>query len=357
MNNNIKKTKKTIKEEYNDNIVKIKELEEKIDIISSNSLGTKADMILIFGMLPLMGFTLLVALLGVPKFIPLNLIRPLYVGIPLLIGIVGEKLTSRRFKFRERLRIFSDAKTQREINEELVRYEIEKKKVINANRVLENVYADLEEKENFINYLSESYNITEKKTDNISVEDIDNNKNTLDKKRECLDRATIKCFLKDKFWKIRTKGNKYDRVYINVFAGILVSMFLYNFPVILLSGQLYASLLSILIPSVIGGMVFGGYEFSKVKSDLSIFRKINNELGSEAIPNIRKDNELQYDRDLDNIIEESYVTRLQLESEKRKLEEINKDVATSNNKNRVALREEIMDDREDEKGRVRSLKK
>ena len=45
---------------------------------------------------------------------PLNLVQPLFLGIPVLIGITGEKLFLRKLKSYEKLRKFSKAKTQKE---------------------------------------------------------------------------------------------------------------------------------------------------------------------------------------------------------------------------------------------------
>ena len=97
----------------------------------------------------------------------------------------------------------------------------------------------MSENENLINSLSTSYNIIERDVDERTKEEIDdsikNINNILQKKQQEVDVAATKSVLKEKFWKVRDKFNRFsDILKIGVLGG-MTSMLLYDMPIMYLN--------------------------------------------------------------------------------------------------------------------------
>lgn len=235
------------------------------------------------------------------------------------------------------MRKFSKAKNQKEKIEESTRYEIEKEKLKNINKILKKNYNDLLANENLINSLSESYNITEKNIDERTKEEVANNieniNNILQKKQQELDIATTKSVLIEKFWRVRNKFNIFFDVIGIGMLGALLCTLLYGMPIVYINEleniQNSTGLFSVLAPAIIGNLVCGGYCVKRISHHTSAFKTINNELGDNTLPefsNYEKDK--QIDKDLKNAINETCAVKLKLELEKQKLNNISE--ATSN---------------------------
>ena len=192
--------RKRLEEEYNDNCSKIDDLSKKIRALNENDLETRATGVMVFSILPWIASILVMPVIIKSGIISLNLVQPLFVGVPILIGIIAEELFNRKSKCCERLKKFSNSKTQKEKIEESTKYEIEKKKLRSANKILKKNYDDLSENENLINSLSTSYNIIERDVDERTKEEIDdsikNINNILQKKQQEVDVAATKSVLK-----------------------------------------------------------------------------------------------------------------------------------------------------------------
>ncbi len=326
--NDLKKIRKKLEEEYNENCSKIDELDDKIRVISANNFETKVNYALAFSMIPWVVSIFFMPAMVKSGIIPLNMVQPLSVGVPALVGIIGEELLAKKLKWRERLRKFSKAKTQKEKLAEFTKYEIEKEKLISANKILKKNYDDLSANENLISSLLTNYNITEKDVDERTKEEIsdsiENINNVLHKKQQKVDTATTKSVLKEKFWKVRDKFNRFSDVLVFVMMGGMMSMVLYDMPAIYLNQleniQIQASFLEVFAPVIIGGLVCGGYCVKRINKHISVFKTINNQLGDNAISEFRDyEKDKQLDKDLENIIKDISAVKLKLESEKQKL--------------------------------------
>ena len=187
------------------------------------------------------------------------------------------------------------------------------------------------ESENLINSLSTGYNITEKDTDEKTKEEISNNieniNNILQQKQQEMDIATIKNILREKFWRVRDKFYRfYDILTLSMFGG-LMSMSLYDMPIIyqnqLGNIQFQTNFLGLLAPAIIGGLVCGGYGVKKRNNFVSVFKTINNELGDNAMSELADYEKEKYSKkDLETIIKDTCEIKLQLETEKQKLENV-----------------------------------
>lgn len=326
-----KQIRKKLEEEYNENCSKIDDLNEKIRALNANDFETKANCVMGFSILPWIASILVMPGIIKSGIIPLNLVQPLFVGIPALIGITAEELFTRKSNCRERLRKFSNSKTQKEKIEESTKYEIEKEKLRSANKILKKIYDDLLANENLINSHSISYNITEKDVDERTKEEIDdsikNINNILQKKQQEVDVATTKNVLKEKFWKVRDKFNRFSDILTFGMIGGMMFM-LYNMPIMMYLNQLeniqfQTSFLGALAPAIIGGIVCGCYGIKRRNNFTSAFKTINNELGDNAISEFNDyEKEKQIDKNLENIIRDTCAIKLQLEIEKQKLENL-----------------------------------
>ena len=335
--------RKRLEEEYNDNCSKIDDLSKKIRALNENDLETRATGVMVFSILPWIASILVMPVIIKSGIISLNLVQPLFVGVPILIGIIAEELFNRKSKCCERLKKFSNSKTQKEKIEESTKYEIEKKKLRSANKILKKNYDDLSENENLINSLSTSYNIIERDVDERTKEEIDdsikNINNILQKKQQEVDVAATKSVLKEKFWKVRDKFNRFsDILKIGVLGG-MTSMLLYDMPIMYLNQleniQFQTSFLGVLAPAIIGGLACGVYGVKRRNNFISVFKTINNELGDNAMSEFSDyEKEKQFDKNLENIIMDTCAIKLQLETEKQKLENLSS----------ISNSESVMDD-------------
>lgn len=328
---NLEEIKERLEKEYNENCLKIDDLNEKIRVLNANDFETNVSCAFGFSLIPLFVFTFLIP--PVIKFgiIPLNIVPPLFVGVPALIGITGEKLLSKKYKCREKLKEFSKSKTQKERIEETIKYEIKKEKLNSINKVLKKNCDDLAANKNLISSLSTSYNITEKDVDKRNKEEIENNINNLNnimqKKQQDIDVATTKCVLKEKFWKVRDKFNRFSDILRYGVIGGFFCMTLYDMPIIyasiaqLQNIQFQISLIGVYAPAIIGGLAGGVYGVKKRNNHTAVFKTINSELGDNAISESRRDYEedKQLNIELENIINYTCEIKLKLETEKQKL--------------------------------------
>lgn len=334
----LEQIRKQLEEEYNKNCSKINDLNEKIRVIGTNSFETKAGFAILFSILAWIAAILLIPTIIKSGITSLNLVKLLCVGIPALIGIISEELFTRKLKCRDRLRKFSKSKTQKEKIEESTRYEIEKEKLESLNAVLRKGYDEISANENMIISLSENYNITKKVDDSKTVEETTTNiKNInaiLEKQQHDINIATTKCVLKEKFLDVRDKFGKFFNIPMFGMEGSMFCMIIYYTPMIYMKNfqniQSQANLIEALAPFVLGGLAYGGYCIKRKRDYTFVFKTLNKELGDNAISEfIDYEADKQIDKDLENIIRDTSVVKVQLETEKQKLKNI---ISISNSK-------------------------
>lgn len=332
----IERIKKVIEEEYDENYKKIDELSEKIRIVKVNDFESKLLCAFAFSLLAWMVGIFLAPTMLKSGVIPTSLISPLSLVVSVLIGITGETLLSKKYKHKEKLREFSSAKNQKEKIAESARYEIEKEKIISSNRVLKKVYDSLETRQKMVKTLSNEYDIVEKdsresKEIELSIKKISK---ILDEKEKNIDIVTTKCVLKEKFWRVRDRFQKiFDFVVISMVGGT-GAMILYACPIIFINGLgsnvvIQTSVLSPLSALGVGVLVCGGYTLKRIKDYVGAFKSVNETLGENKLSDVTNDSEVnrktinndieRFDIELENLINENCVLRLELESEKEKL--------------------------------------
>lgn len=327
--NNFEGTKKTIEKEYKDNYLKIKNLKSKLNIMSANSSDERL-LFKIFGSVVAMIPTTFFMPTIIENFsLPLSLVQPLYIGIPILSGVVIEELIAKKMKYKQKLQYITNAKSQREQIEESTKFEIEQEKLKKNNEVLIKVYDCIVEDEKMINSLSDKYNITEKENDNRTADEVSNNIEKISEdivqKQEEIGELITKRVLRNKFWRVRDRFQKISDTIFLGGVGIAAGMILYNLPLIYLAGledmALQVSALQILVPGIIGGVLTTGYGIKRRKDYKDAFNNLNRELCENTISNISNyEEEKQLDKDLEQLMSDVCTDKLQLEQEKRKLE-------------------------------------
>lgn len=131
---------------------------------------------------------------------------------------------------------------------------------------------------------------------------------------------STKCVLKNKIFS--SFSDKTAEFTLNfqksVIGGILI-FFIYNLPIIVINKfqniSIQTSIMDMISPFIIGTLVCGAYYIKKQADYKAIFENINKGLKDDAI----KDEEEDYDNELENIIDYTCDLRLQLETELQKL--------------------------------------
>ncbi len=324
------KAKERLEKEWNENCKKIARLDEKIYIMQRNAFEGRLTISLGLSVISWVVTMFLLPMIINSGIIPIHFIAPLSIAVPALIGIIGETLLFKGQGIKKRIAAFSKSISQKEIIEETVKYEIEREKLKSSNKVLKRVCTHLEAKQNVLNSISNEYNIMEKESDSIEKLklNIEKYNEILAQKKRDIDTIATKKVLKERFGSIREKS---QNIILSIFAGGGL-MLAYDLPLVAINEfgnniRLQSSILGMLAPFGIGVCVCGGYLFKRAKDYAYAFRNINKELEHEALSETTNDSERKMDNNniecfdiaLENAINDTCAVRIQLETEKQKL--------------------------------------
>ena len=278
----LKNLKKALIEKYKNNSSEIDVLDNKINILDVNSYDKKLNDFLTWAGIPCVFNVILLPNIINISTLPLNLLQALNVSVPILIGIVGEKLSWK--KINEEMKKVSSSKTYKQRIEELTRCEIDRDKLLLLNEDL-----------SFQNFLIEEKLIDDDK-DIIEKNDIDyvetqNNiqkiEENIEKKEKEINETLTKDILTSNFNKYR--GTKEEAIISSIFGGIC----LYAACNIHLVSRVYNGKINnpfeIALPFIIGALSCGAYSMKEIKDNLDIFNKINDELGDSKLPKYSKE--------------------------------------------------------------------
>ncbi len=328
MNNLMKK--------YEENNLKIKELNKKIKLLNSNSIEVKLTFGIIFAIIPWLVLVFLDPTLV--KFIPLNLIQPLTIIVPTLIGFVGEHLFQKKFKFKENLTKFSKSKTEKERDKEVIFYEIEREKLINYNKILSKINANSSLMDSLPN------NYKNKEDLNLNINRLNN---ILKENKKKIDILSCKNVLKINFIRIRDKlQNIIDQIGFTFIGGFFF-MFLYYLPILSINNfshnlNIELSIFEVLSPFLFGSLIVGSYFYKIRRDEKSVFRFFNSKLGKYALSDKINDNYKEdFKLELENIISESCIAKLELDKLTKDKEETKViETPTYQEDNKEIIREE-----------------
>lgn len=218
---------------------------------------------------------------------------------------------------------FSPSKKEVDKIEEATRYEMEVKRLENINEVLLQTIDKINVKEDKIRELSKDYNITEK-DDRTYVEienSVNENSKLYEKKKQELNLISDKITIQEELYSARDDFTSIHDLLLMPMIGVIISMMYYNFPSLFNNVDFNA--LRLIIPSVIGYLGTAGYCIKRTSNYKQVFKKLNLELGSEALKEKILDiSDEQFDMELEKLIGDACTIKLQLESDKRKLESL-----------------------------------
>lgn len=110
----LKQIRKKLEKEYNENCLKINDLDKKIEVMNAYDFEKRAGFALIFSVVSLLVNILIIGIIPDFSFIPKTLITPLSFLTNTLVGITIEEILVRKTNLRERFKEFSKSKKQKE---------------------------------------------------------------------------------------------------------------------------------------------------------------------------------------------------------------------------------------------------
>lgn len=334
----IRKQIELLKKEYDNNIIKIKELDEKVRTINANSFSTRTLSVVGFSVIAWFILILLIPAIVNLGVIPLTLIQPLSIILPVTLGLTCENGLAKKYRLKERLQSFSKAKSEKDKLIDEVNYSIELERIKSSNKVIEKVIEKLEDKEKMLNTFAEEYDINLKamKDDNDNQVKRDILLKELKDLQKEIDHISTKIVLKNKFWRIREKFQiLIDSMMYSMF-GCVIALGLFGVPYMainLTSPLLTISNTSLIIALVAGGLLGESLAIKKLIDQNWAFNNVNSKLGSEELSSFSKDSDLKrhmendqeerFDLELASLIDASVSKRLEYVDESLKMDYLN----------------------------------
>lgn len=318
--NSLLERKKRILLEYNQVVREISELNSKIGFLETSKFYVRLAESAVFAMIPWMITTFTLPKIVTWGFLAPQLINPLGIGIPVLIGTLIHKKKRKKSKNEETLSSFCSAKTEAEKVEEQVRLVILKQKLKKKKVILEEELEKIAEKENCIKSLSDEYDIVLKNEENISLEELNKKvkelKSNLQEEEPKVDILNTQAVLRDEFFDVRCKQQRILDMVVSSGIPSIVFTLLYNLPSAMLETGLHIEApweLASIIASLIFGASAGALGMLiKHKIDKQVFQKLNAELGEDAIPEI-EDFSRDYKKEFEKQLVETYEIRKEYE--------------------------------------------
>ena len=320
--------KKRVEKEYNYNCEKIDDCTYRLRDIEASDFDTKILLTIAFSMIPWLFFAIFSKDLANSQIIPISLIQPFCVSISLIIGLTVMFLLVSKSKCQERLKQFSNAKTQQEKVNESTKQEIEKKKLMSLNCAIKQVYDEVNAYENFMTSYFKDF---EEEKKSRSKEEIEKKVKELEgillEKQNQLNIIAAKCSLKDKFWRERDTFTAISNIIMFGMLGGLLLMMFYGMPVICLNQtepQIETSFLGVLAPFFIGDFITSLYFIYRKKIYTRSFQEFNEELKEFRLTDKRNyDEDQQFDVELEESIKTVAIVKLRLEKTREELFAIN----------------------------------
>lgn len=243
----------------------IKINEEKLKVLEINSLEVKGKLTLSFSILAYFILFLISTFLNITNILPGAIYPTVLIGTSICVGTIGKNLIYKKYKIKDRLKGFTNARTEAEKMEEVVLSQIEIDKLNNKNKVIDETIEALTNENEMLNKMSDKYNISDKST--YSNEEAKNNVNelseTIKKQYNELDELSTNKVLCEKFFTVEEKLKR--RIQTMVFAMISgVSIMCISLPPLLLvkdtiqgASTLTSLMVSLtpMITGIIGGVV------------------------------------------------------------------------------------------------------
>lgn len=318
--------KKRLEEEYKENGDAMIELNKKIRAYEVNDFDYRFQSTFALGAFPWIGAVLATPIL-MKTGLSTEILHLLQAGIPIGIGVAGERAFTKHREMDVRLEEFSDAKTQREMVLERTKCKIEKECLIALNKVLRKTYESIESKEALLHSLDGEYNVSRRDTNNVVDRNVQIEKlrKLLEDAKEKVRVAATQCFLRDEFYKYRYRffGNSDIFLYsmlgfvggLGIIAGPALRAIVPDVPT---SGWVGLEMFASATGACIGTAT---YLVHKNRNYTKVFLECNEALGDHKLPEtIHHDHERDYEQDyydrvLEKVIGDAVEIRLRLEEE------------------------------------------
>lgn len=225
------------------------------------------------------------------------------------IGFIGQAIITTISK--NKMKKFTNTKTNEEILEEMMHYEMEIAKSKNKKEILRNIYKSIESKEQILSDYSLTLNQIDKYA-KLNDEDLEKRQEALSKayneKIEQLDILTSQEYLKNKFKSNRKKSQRISNIITSSLIMSLPFCFLIGMPLSLelmknsiINLESFIDLVKYLTmcfsPTLIAAPLSSPYFIKKNKDFLNAFNNLNQSLGENALsekPNVEYEEELKY---------------------------------------------------------------
>lgn len=333
------KTSEELKVEIQNNNEQINISDERKRMANVNQFEYKVVETLGFSLLPYLGLLILSGILtkngimaSLIEIVPAESFPFILVGSSLCVGTIGRKILEWKFKTKERLKAFTTAKTQTEKLEEEVKYTIELEKSKNRNKAIQQTMDSLSSNQSILNSLSSRYDINDRdlpQTDEDAKQRFENLSTLLKDKYTKLDVLTTQKILHEKFWRVRTKGQKAMDIIMSGIMGGFFTMMYGEMPILIVRDYISSlSLMSLFTPLIVGIAGVSGYMIKRNKDYMKAFNNLNNELGEDSLQDkINEAYEEQQDIDskIETKIREISIVGSQLQEQKRIIESFSED--------------------------------
>lgn len=242
-------SKGIIQKEVEQNNKKIGELNHKIGVLTENNFETKMLFIAMFGMIPWVLLTINIEWISSFFSLKGTLLTYMPALISGVVGISAQTIFSKVTKAKQKLEQFSSSKTQKDRNEEQLRYEVEKETLETKNKVLTQILKRIDSRTFY----------HKKENDRLRI-------------------IIQKHILKRNFEHIRNKKQALGDKCKFLGFGMSATTIFFCFP----SAGIF-TIENPLLFFLIGGVSFGTYRVIKDHQDKELFEKMNAELGKQSL--------------------------------------------------------------------------
>ena len=287
------------------------ECENKQNILQANTNDSKLTKTGIIGMISIIPTIIagagIIAPITTGLALPLTASMGIFMTTSLAIGYVGQSIITSVSK--KKMKKFTDAKTNADILEEMMYYEMEIDKSENKQETLRKMYKNIESKQQILSdYSSEFYQID--KYAKLTSEDLKKRQEMLikayDDRMEQLDVLTSQEYLKNKFRSYRKKIERVENIIFNplmmslpfcLMIGMPLSLELMRNVTMETFVDLGKSIAMCFSPTLVVAPISLPYFIKRNKDFMNAFNNLNQSLGEKALsekPNVEYENELDY---------------------------------------------------------------
>ena len=338
----LKELRKT-KEELNkkrDELLKVSNNEKNEAVrCQNNELSTVLIFRLVFSALPYVGMITIALItrgiltnLGMANIllnIPKLLVLPTFLIPSVIIGLSIDKKLTKNKRNNEFSKMTEDEKIEKEIH-----HKIASEKAYSKAEVLKETISKIEEKEKFIELNGEFYTSKVDNDHKAREERIDKLFEGYNKNLKSLDNLSAQSVIAENFKEERLKGYDKEKLLISSLGyGMLGTMYaIMPFLSLGLTFNAIPGLLTFFGIYGVNAAIFGGYCNYRTKQKRRIFKKLNKELGENAIEESTEyiiNDEKRIKREKERLIEDASNVLGLLQEERSILEQVKEEKAIS----------------------------